>query len=242
MIKIAICDDDPVLLERANKLIACQKDYSPCETRTFLSGELLISAITEGGWLPDIVFMDIVFGGNNTGIAVAKELNLICPSCSIIFLTGHLLFAPDVYETRHSYFILKSRLEEKIGVALERAYSDMGKMEYIHLHNSSEDVILPVNELLFMERELKKTLVAQSTGDKYIVTAKPSDLIAELKYSPIIRCHQSYWVNMDFVSKMSADSFLLNNGTEIPISRSFRAQVKDAFHNYLTSSTQSRVL
>lgn len=242
MIKIAVCDDDPNLLKRASSLIACQKDYSPSETRTFTSGELLISAIMEGGWLPDIVFMDIVLGENSSGIDIAKELNLICPNCSIIFLTGHLLFAPDVYETRHSYFILKSRLEDKVGAALERACSDMGRREYIHLRCNTEEVILPVNELLFMERKLKRTLVCQSSGKKHLVTAKPSDLISKLQHSPIIHCHQSYWVNLDFVSKMSADGFLLTSGQEIPISRGFRAQAKEAFHSYITNAAQSRVL
>lgn len=242
MIKIAVCDDDSLFLEHARDIIISQEAYRPAETRIFTSGELLISAITEGGWLPDIVFMDIVFEGENKGIEIAKELNLICPSCAIIFLTGHLLFAPDVYETRHSYFILKSRFADKVSAALERACDDMGRREFIHLTCNTEEVILPVNELLFMERKLKKTLVVQSSGQEYSVTAKPSDLIAKLQHSPIIRCHQSYWVNLDFVSRMDAGSFLLTTGKTVPISRGFRAQVKDAFHSYLTSATESRVL
>ncbi len=244
MIKIAICDDDSVSLERIGRLIAQQPELPHSEAKTFLSGESLLSTITEDGWQPDIAVLDIVFGSGSgiDGIGLAKELNLICPSCSIIFLTSHLCFAPDVYETRHSYFVLKSQVEAKIGAALKKAQSEIDRREFICLHCNAKDLLLPVNEVLFIERKLKKTLLVQATGEEYWVSAKPSELLCDLQESSIVHCHQSFWVNLEFVSRMSSESFLLTSGHEIPISRGFRSEAKAAFHSFLCRASLSRVM
>lgn len=241
MIKIAVCDDDPQALARIDELIACQQEIILPETRFFLTGEELISAISEDGYLPDVAVLDIVLP-HDSGIDLAKKLNLICPGCSIIFLSAHLSFAPEVYETRHSYFVLKTQAAQRMGAALKKALAEKACREFISIRYNGQQQLLPVDEVLYMERRLKKTLLVQASGNEYLVTAKPAELLSELKNSPFIRCHQSFWVNLEYIGKMSAESFLLTSGQEIPISRSFRADAKAAFHRFLCHSALSHEL
>ena len=45
------------------------------------------------------------------GIELANELNSTLPECRIIYLTGYLDYAPDVYTTEHVWFVLKDRID-----------------------------------------------------------------------------------------------------------------------------------
>lgn len=238
MTKIAICDDDPLCLAWVQNLILFQGDCTLPELRTFSGSNALISAITEDGYLPDIAVLDIVMPGDS-GIELAKQLNLICPGCSIIFLSAHLGFATEVYETRHSYFVLKNQAEEKIGPALKKALEEQASREHIYIRCNGTEQFLPVSEVLFMERKLKKTSVVHMSGHEYLVSAKPDELLQQLKVSSFVRCHQSFWVNLDHIRSMGPESFLLINGREIPISRSRRVESKAAFHSSLCSSVLS---
>ena len=44
-----------------------------------------------------------------------------------------------------------------------------------------------------------------------------------------IRCHQSIWVNPQWVSAMKSDEFLLKDGASLPISRGYKQSARDAF-------------
>lgn len=238
MTKIAICDDDPQCLARIQDLILLQGECPLPELRTFSRTSDLTSAIMEDGYLPDIAVLDIVMPGDS-GIELAKQLNLICPSCAIIFFSSHLSLATEVYETRHSYFVLKSQAEEKIGSALKKALEDQSSREHICIRCNGREQLLPVSEVLFMERKLKKTLLVQVSGNEHLVSAKPDELLQQLKASSFVHCHQSFWVNLEHIRSMGPESFLLTTGQEIPISRSRRAEAKAAFHSSLCRSVLS---
>lgn len=238
MIKIAICDDDALCLAWIQDLILLQGACVLPELRTFSGSSDLTSAIMEDGYLPDIAVLDIVMPGGS-GIQLAKQLNLVCPSCSIIFLSAHLNLATEVYETRHSYFVLKSQAEGKIGAAIKKALEEQASREHIYIRCNGREQLLPVSEVLFMERKLKKTSVVQMSGQEYLVSEKPDELLQQLKASSFVRCHQSFWVNLDHIRSMGPESFLLTTGREIPISRSRRAEAKAAFHSSLCRSVLS---
>ena len=150
--------------------------------------------------------------------------------------------ATEVYETRHSYFVLKNQAEEKIGSALKKALAEQSNRERIYIRCNGRELLLPVSEVLFMERKLKKTLVVQTSGNEYPVSAKPDELLQHLKASPFVRCHQSFWVNLEHIRSMGPESFLLATGWEVPISRSRRAEAKAAFHSSLCRSVLSHEL
>ena len=241
MTKIAICDDDPLCLSGIQNLILLRGECTLPELRTFSGSSDLTSAIMEDGYLPDIAVLDIVMPGDS-GIELAKQLNLICPSCAIIFLSSHLSLATEVYEIRHSYFVLKSQAEGKMGAAIKRALEERVSREHIYIRYDGTELLLPASEVLFMERKLKKTLVVQMSGQEYLVSAKPEELLQQLRISSFVRCHQSFWVNLDHIRSMGRGSFLLTSGQEIPISRSRRAESKAAFHSSLCRSVLSHEL
>lgn len=241
MIRIAICDDDASCREQMQALILRHTAAIAPEISTFCDSSALITAILEDNYLPDIAVLDIIMPDDN-GIELAKRLNRICRGCSIIFVSSHLSFATEVYETQHSYFVLKSQAHEKIGPALKKALDERARREYMIIRCDRVEHHLPVDEVLFLERRLKKTLVMLISGDEYLVSAKPDELVSQLNSSPFIRCHQSFWANLNFIKSMDSDYFLLTTGQKIPISRSHRAEAKSAFHSALCHAVMSHEL
>ena len=228
MIHIAICDDDSTQLKKTEKLIMeAIAQYSP-EIDRFSDGTELLKAMQNSDYVPDLAVLDI-YMPKCSGIEVAKRLNELAPECRIIFLTSYLGYATDVYETRHSYFILKAELTDRIEAALAKALAETTENLRLCFREGRTVKIVPASEVLYLERNLKKTTIALSSGVEHTTPAKAEELLKGVNKGMFVHCHQSYWVNLEKVTSMTADSFILSNGMEIPISRSQKKEVKKAF-------------
>ena len=121
MIPIAICDDE--LLHARQTQAAIRRCEAQAVTRCFETPLALLAAVPQQGYAPRVAVLEIRMAGMD-GIELAKRLNALVPGCAIIFLTAYLSYAPDVYETRHVYFVLKSELDRRIGSALRAALAE----------------------------------------------------------------------------------------------------------------------
>ena len=73
-----------------------------------------------------IMFMDIEMSDEN-GIDLAMEVNRKWPKCQVVYLTNYWSYAMEVYETRHVYYIVKEKFEEKLSGVLEKAIEQLRK-------------------------------------------------------------------------------------------------------------------
>ena len=237
MVHIAICDDDYKQSQKTEKLILKKAERFSPETELFSDGTELIKAVKNGGYTPDLAVLDIHMPGNS-GIEVAKMLNLLIPECSIIFLTSFLGYATEVYETRHNYFILKSELEERIDAALTKVLADRAQELRIRFREGRTVQTVTAPEVLYLERILKKTAIVLFSGKKHFTAAKAEELLNDVPPDRFVRCHQSFWVNVEKIAGMKTESFSLVNGEEIPISRSRKKEAKEAFFAQLERQTE----
>lgn len=106
MIKITVCDDDPDVLETIVGLI--KKNYGNSVSISVCSQvqRLLEEWQASGDNRADIVIMDIVFEQNN-GITAAKTLQQLTRNVKIIFISGYLEYAADIFEADPFYFLAK---------------------------------------------------------------------------------------------------------------------------------------
>lgn len=105
--KIIICDDNEEEIVRSKRVILDQKLAEEKDVTTCQPEELLKQI--EGQALEcDLFIMDIEFDGRGyNGITLSTAINELQPESQIIYLTNILEFAPEVYETKHCYFVLR---------------------------------------------------------------------------------------------------------------------------------------
>ena len=235
MLKIAVCDDNPLHLKRTADLVQNELSSWELEIELFSVADHFMKLIEEDNYKPDIAILDVQLGGES-GIERAKRLNSLVPECKIIFLTGFADFAPASYEARHVWFVLKSSAEKFLGPALHRAL-ELSEHESsvvgIAVRTGRRSFFLPLGDILYIERYARKTRIICKTAD-YLVSASPASVIGKRSAPYFIRCHQGYWVNLRQIKALERDEFVLSDGTRIPISRGFREVARSRFFEELS--------
>ena len=167
------------------------------------------------------------------GISLARELNQKLPQCAVIFLTAFLSLATEVYEAKHVYFIVKSQLEARIERAVELALNQAEEDPLLLYRCGTVQRAVASREVLYLERVPRRTRVkAAQVGDW--VREAPETLLQGRPQALFVRCHQSYWVNLRHITAMERAVFVLSEGTQIPISRTFRDQARVQVYRFWT--------
>lgn len=234
MFLIALCDDDPLhtqdILDDVDKILGSDRQ----NTRTFPSSQQLLDHIKRG-YQPHIALLDICMPDIN-GIELAQQINCLLPDCQIIFITSFLTFAPEAYDAAHVYFILKSQLRRRLPLALERAVSVLeAQHAELLLQKEGASFTVAIGDVCYIERVLRKTQVVTEKG-VFLSRCTPMELVKERPC--FVRCHQSYWVNLSHVECMENNHFLLDNGTRIPISRTYQHNARQQFFRSLVMSEE----
>lgn len=94
----------------------------------------------------------------------------------------------------------------------------------IVLNNREGIITLEVNDIYYIESDRRKVNVYEKSS-VYTSYIKMNDMEMMLPMS-FLRCHQSYIVNTSKVKKLTNREILLDNGMQIPISRSYHKRVK----------------
>ena len=234
--KIAVCDDDPLELQKIAELIDAHQPFlngGEITVNAFRSGGKLLSAIREGGGY-DMLILDIVMPGMS-GIELAAQIREQDDACRIIFLTSSPEFAVESYKVKAYYYLLKSTMKNELPALLRKAAGDLvhdaassilvkEKSKWTRINLSRIAYIECVNHTVYFHLRNHETVSSYSTINAY------HDVL--LSDSQFIKCHKSFIVNMRCVASITGTEFILEGGVAIPISRSLFGQVKNAYFDY----------
>lgn len=238
MLTIAIVDDNDFDLEECNRTLHtyAEEQHRQIQTRQFQTeGELLSQ---DPDWIPDCVFLDIVMEDNTPrGIEIGRKINERWPYCQIVYLTDYIMYASDVYRTRHTYFVTKQDFDRRADEIFEIIEaSNRNRNRRISLRTVNRSTIsLYTKDILLFERKLRKTIII-TQGQEYEITESLTDLMQHQPGAMFCRCHNSYLVNLDYVKEMVGDSFVLCNDMTVPISRRYRQEAREQFYTWITDN------
>ena len=224
---IGVCDDDKSWCGYAAKVIGeyAKNTGQNVEVSSFYNSDEVLSW---KGQPCDVMFMDIELGEEKNGISVARELNNRFPGCQIVFLTNYLFYAVDIFQTRHTYFVLKEQLEERLPEVFDKLLHQLEQSGKKMIFSASwgRQVIVRLSDMYYLERELRYTTVHTSWGD-FQIKEKLDELMDSLPENEFSRCHHSYIVYFPAVREKKKNSYVLENGKEIAISRSYMKQTNE---------------
>lgn len=227
MLNIHICDDEKTFLEKVQAILDSFAQDQQIQINVSVTSSLqeLEAYIFSDRNKPDILFLDIEFG-QDTSIHLAEKIGRQLPSCSIAFLTNYLSYATDVYDTNHFYYVLKDELTSRLDAILKRYYESRPK---IILHTKKMEWCFEANEIMYIERARRCIYIILSNGENRKISLSFEEAAEEFHPPVFLRCHNSFIVNMNYLQRYASGIFVLKNGKEIPISRSYQKSCNRAF-------------
>lgn len=236
MIKIYICDDDAIFLEKAkNKISDCItnsrfNDFE-YEIRSFNNPHIILKKYAEEN--PDIIFLDIDMPEIN-GFNIANEINEQSGETLIIFITNYDNYVFTSFRYRPFRFIRKSHISSEIAEALNSALNEiLCKSKYLELGSKYFNEKVFLSNIISIESKHNYAEITTDNGDKYRYRSTLSKLEDDLKDFDFVRVHAAFLVNMKHIQKIKNDTILLSNGEQINISRRLHKQVCKLYSGYM---------
>lgn len=250
MIRVVLCDDEPLALERLKGMIERYRDIEVVGTATDGRSTLQIVAETR----PDAVFIDIEMPGLD-GFDVVEEMTRWenGPTPFIIFVTAYPRFALHAFDTGAMDFLTKPVRIARLDASLERlraAHQGLEaktrleelsvQLDVLRLERSgasTKDDHLWVqrrNEVLRVDHAMIDWIQAEGEyvrlhcgGTSYLHRAAIGAMEDLLDDGEFVRIHRSYQVNRRRVISLrrqlhGALKLTMATGEELPVGRSYR--------------------
>lgn len=200
-------------------------------------------------YLPDLIFLDIQMPEQD-GFAFLGSLDSY--DFEVIFVTAYDQYAIQAMRFSAVDYLLKPINIKELVDAVNRAFkqnqlkSQHKQIEYlmdwfkvqsqkeeqrIALSTVEETRFAKVSEIIRCESSNNYTTFFLSDNSKLLVSKPIYEYDELLSNYGFIRCHQSHLVNKAYIKswlKEYGDFLLLNDGTQIPISRGKKQMVKEA--------------
>lgn len=232
MTRLGICDDDAKVLDILHNMIDSQYGEQ-IQVQTWKSPQELLFWCEENECVPlDIIIIDIVLQ-RESGIELAKKLQKLSRRVKIIFITGHIEFAADIFQIEPVYLLKKPVSVLKLVEAIDRAIEKitMEESQVITLQSKGMVYRVNINYVSHVESQERKLLIYQNEG--VISVYMKMDGLEEKLGENFLRCHHSYLVNMAYIKNFSSQEIELIDGTQIPVSRPKSKSAKNRFLAYL---------
>lgn len=230
MLKVALCDDDPVMLANIKGYISAHfsKTSSNASLKEFSQSVGLIGAIEDGDRY-DIYILDIEMLEAD-GLEVAERIRTYQPGAVIIFLTSHMEYAPEGYKVRALRYVQKLNYQESLPEALDEALAshkqvDDKSLAVFHYGNVTR---IFLRDIIYIKKAHRSLNIY--TTEQGVISDNRSlkDLYGILNDPRFIFTDRSYLINLDFARQIDGGWMILQGDQKVPISRPMMASVKKA--------------
>ena len=230
MFRLAICEDEKVVLDYESSLIkkwAAAKDY-PLELDSYISAEQFLFE-SEDKAPYDVLIFDIQMKNIN-GMELAKKLRARGCDSVIIFITGVPDYAIEGYEVGAVRYILKPVKEEVLNGLLDSVFKErqIKAEDYFLLGQGSELEKISFDKIIYIEANghyvhLKGTDFEHEWKSGFAETA------AGFEDRGFFCLRRGLMVNLQHVSRITRTDCLLDDGETLPVARGVYKELNEAF-------------
>lgn len=228
MYQIAVCDDNNTDVAFITALVSQWGEESGYVIKldSFSSAEGFLFCYEEKKEY-DILLLDIEMGRKN-GIALARQIRQENDRIQIVFVTGFPDFALEGYEVAALHYLMKPVDQEKLYQVLDRAVKNLDKTERTLLFvTDGEKLGILAGEIFMVEAFAHSVEITTKAGS--FRTSMSISEAEEYLGEGFVRCHRSYIVGLSHVRRIMRNAVILDNGMEVPLSRSNYQAVNQAF-------------
>lgn len=234
MYQVAICDDEPYAAEQ-NETILCHIlesrnlrrniDYS---VHCFSSSALMFAQLEKQPSAFHLLLLDIELDNEN-GLSLAARLREIGADCSIVYITAYRDYVFECFDTGPLHYLLKPVDQEKLAGVIDRDLKNNYHPEQIKFWSDGCWRSVDARNILYAEATSHKSAVHLQGGEVLYINQNFSDLIPRLNGKRFCRSHFSILVNMEHVYRLTDSTLILDDGRELPVSRSRQKELKKQY-------------
>lgn len=217
MIKFAVCDDEPFMLEElAARLTKYMEEMNlDCQISCFASGIKLI----ESGGLFDVSFLDIQMDGAD-GMETARRLRDQGYCGLLIFMTVMKERVFDAFEVQAFDYLVKPLDNRRFLRTMDRAVRTLQQEaeKNMIVQSGTACEVVPFSQIVYCEVFGRKIYLHRHGGETMEYYDRLGNLERRLDRR-FFRCHRSYLVNLDYVRGCNRGLVALAEGGNIPVSR-----------------------
>jgi len=231
MTRIALCDDDPSMLDQLEALVRPWYEAArrPVRLDRYGATAPLLAALEDGDPY-DALFLDIHIDGRASGMALAETLRKRRQSMLIVFVTGFLDYALRGYEVQALRYLVKPVRPADVQRCLEAVETALARraQQSFYFRIDRQDARVRYEDILFFESFSHTVELHALSGAVHAFSQRLSDLERDLP-PDFVRCHRSMIVNIQHVFSIKRDVIELDTGRELPLSQRRRPAVLQAF-------------
>ncbi len=234
MIRIAIVDDEKIILNQVSRLIK-----ESIDEEIFLDGyessRDFARKIEKS--IYDIIFLDIDMPEIN-GFELAETLTLVKPNITIVFISHleHLVFRS--FRFKPFGFVRKSYLEKDIDYVIDEYKKEQSKRREIYFFKTVyEESSVSVSDIIYFE-SMGHDIYMHTTDNKYKLKRERGKelsmktLSEQFEKKGFIRIHKSFLVNFRYIYKINKNNVELKEGKPIDINPHNVKEIRDRFQHF----------
>ena len=226
--KIAVCEDVSIYSDYIVSIIHQWSNTTgnDADVSVYPDAESLLVVL--GDVIYDVLLLDIEMK-NMTGIELAKLVRRMDEDVVIIFITSHSNYSLEGYDVNPLHYLIKPVSEEKLKQVLDKAYAvySIKGAEGIVISGESGMKKILLDKILYISTMSHFTEIA--TIDEILHTKTTRQELEKVLPNHFINCHRTYIINMFKVSAVYNDKLILNDGTNIPVSRRRSKNLMESF-------------
>lgn len=229
--RILICDDEQLYVDNIKKHVELYEAENKLffEIDTYTNAQKLLESTTHY----DIAFLDIEIS-NIKGTDVAKKLKETNEYIVIFIITSYDKYLDDAMDLNVLRFLVKPVDAKRLYNGMDKAISLIdNSIVDLFLKDAKTHIKLPINEIMFIEVEGKKTKI-QTKNSVYYSTERLKVWKKRLTPSFFFQIHSSFIINMKYISQYDRDEIVINNEFKIPIAYRKQTEFKNYFTNYFS--------
>ena len=238
---IALCDDDPKIIEDMTKLItswAMLHEFRDISTESFSSAEGLLLSIEDTAGF-DAYFLDLELPKMH-GFELAQEIRKIDSKVPIVFVTNSDDYLLRGYELELCRYLKKPLYQDTFYSALDKCREkyDVSQDTSFVIRLNGTSIRLDQRDIVYImsEGHTAVYVLHQDSPVRQPIRSNFEQFSRELPET-FLRCHKSFIVNLLHVYSYHSTQIRMTNGEEIPIGKAYREQavrtLQEWFLNHL---------
>ena len=229
MFRIAICDDENIIISQMEKILLeyAKQNFLEIDIEVFSSGEEMYRYIKEEHSF-DLIYLDIEMKLMN-GIEVGKNIRTILQDhkTEIVYISGKDGYDRQLFDVQPLHFIPKPINPEIVIEDLNLAMIRAEKLSRVFIYKKgTETYKISVKDIIYFE-SIDKEIKIVTVNHEDIFYGKIYDVFEIVAKYLFIKIHRSYIINYIHTTLFKYNEVIMSNGAKLPISQSKRKEVRE---------------